>query len=182
MNIRTLLLLLAIIPLAGCDSCRHTCCNHASQAPAALCNLDDATVHVIDLIYHHKLGTVLPDADSRHIDMLTKNVSPAEIAFEAEVLTCSTPVVLYFFDNTIVDHVNTMNMLATFALRFANQVKFVIVNTQTLSKIAQKAEIDQLPTWMFVKDRNEITRLQGSITQEQLEENITHVLAEEDND
>ncbi len=177
MNTHKIALFALLIPLSGCmPSAEKQPTHHHYQ------NLDDVTETVITSIQRNTLKDFLQEQDTQQIATITKNFSPAEIAFEATVLNCPTPVAVYFFDTSAPDYKENLQLFDNYAHRFQDQVKFVTADVGILSRIMEKAEIDQVPTWMFIKDRNEIARIEGTITKEELDENIANLLAEEDND
>lgn len=135
-----------------------SCTKNADVEPAGkLVNFNDSVEIIVQLIRQDNLKQILEDADPEGIDLLIKNFSPAELAFESEVLHCILPVVLYFYDTQN----DQRALLEELAVSYSDQVKFVAINAKDFPTIVKKAEVEQTPTFMFIKDRQELNRLEG---------------------
>lgn len=134
------------------------------------------STHIVrHLIKKNKVKKLLEDTDSEQLEILLNNFSPAEIAFESEVLSAQVPVILYFYNPTDKNHNQLQALVENIATHYKDTIKVVIIDAQALYKIAEKAEIEELPTIMIVRDRQEIERLIQPITEQRLKEMVDNI-------
>jgi thioredoxin 1 len=124
------------------------------------------------LIEKNAVDSLLEDADQEQLEILLNNFSPAETAFEVEVLNATMPVILYFYNLTDKNHGQIQAMLEKIAMGYKDKIKVVTIDAQALYKIVEKVGIEELPTIMAIKDRQEIEQLIEPITEDKLKELI----------
>ncbi len=141
-------------------------------------NLNDSTNIIRLLIKEDCIIDILEleDADPEQLNILLNNFSPAQMAFESEVLSCTLPVIVHFYKAGSDAYASMHKIIKELACTYENQIKFVEVNTETLYTIAQQAEVDQLPTLMFIKNRHEIERLEGIVDKKEIEDRIKAII------
>ncbi|HZW61920.1 MAG TPA: thioredoxin domain-containing protein [Candidatus Babeliales bacterium] len=149
------------------------------EATSSLYNLEDSATIVLKLIQNDTLNTILEDADPDMVDLLIKNFSPVEIAFESEVLNCTLPVLVYFFNPESAQQDEKLDLLEELAEQYDNQVKIVIVDATRLTKITERAEIETFPSCMVIINRKEIERLEDP-NKQQLIKAIEKVAVDEE--
>ncbi|MGC2310819.1 MAG: thioredoxin family protein [Candidatus Babeliaceae bacterium] len=165
-NIINFLLILNMVFLSACDRSQEKIAVPVTQEERPVYDLNESTDIIIVLIKTDKLPQVLADHDAEGLSLLLKNFSPAEMAFEAEVLNYEQPVLVFFFDT----HVNQAdkNVFQAVAEAYKEKIKCVAVDAEKLFRIAQQSEVDVLPTYLFINQRKEINRLENSANFEQL--------------
>ncbi len=151
-------LLLGVIACAiGLTSC--SCSGPSLQKPAsALYNIDDATTIILHLMHSDKLSTILEDHSKEQLLFLTKNFSPAEIAFESEVISCTLPVLVYFFDPKSPEHTPLLAVLEKYAHDNEDTIKIVIIDVTYFIFLAENLHISSLPTFVLFKNQKEVAR------------------------
>ncbi len=137
-----------------------------------LVNLVESTQIIRTLIVQKKIGDLLENREPEQLELLLNNTSPAQMAFEAEVLSSTTPLVaVYYFQETKESNKHSKD-LESLANQYDGQIKFVVVNVQQLYSLAQDAQIEQLPTLLLVKDREIIDRIESALSKDQLDEKL----------
>ncbi len=127
-------------------------------------DLNESAALIIELLKKNAINKVLVEdaqKSSDTIDTLIKNFSPAEIAFESEVLNFEKPVVVLFYDNESPEAQHIDNSFEALAYNFYNKAKFVKVDVVKLFKLAEQASIDVAPTLLVIHNRKEIGRLKN---------------------
>ncbi len=157
--LQILVLLMLLIP--ACKSLE----KHAIKGDQeeVVIDLTASTNIIMKLIQEDALTKVLEDDTSQEgIILLTRNFSPAEMAFEAEVLNYKDPVVVIFFkDNQEWETMRTAVMHV--AENHKNSAKWVRINAEELFRIAEHSEIDHLPTMLVIDNREEIDRYEQDV-------------------
>lgn len=134
----------------------------------SLISLVDSTQIIRMLLIQNKLGQILESHDPEQLDLLINNFSPAQIAFESEVLTTTVPlVVVYYFKNNVQEQ-EFIKQLDTFVAGYDDKVKCVIIDADKLFSLAQDAEIETFPAMVLVKNRNIIDKIIGNVTMDSL--------------
>lgn len=82
---------------------------------SAVCDLNQSANIVIELMRTGDLGSIVEEHTPEQLDMLIKNFSPALMAFEAEVLSCTMPVLIYFYRTTDANRAVTDAFIAALA-------------------------------------------------------------------
>ena len=138
----------------------------------ALINLEDSIKLLRTLITQNKLGQALEKHDPEQLDLLLNNYSPAHMAFEAEVLSTTIPLVLvYYFKNSAQEQ-RFLQQLDQLVLDYPDSLKCVIIDIDRLFSLAQDAEIETVPTIVFSKDREMLEKITDNITIDSLRKKI----------
>ena len=160
---KSLFLLFFLILLPGCliNKQQET---PENKIPVELYDLNESTDIILSLLKKDELTTILAESnqDKEQIDILIKNFSPSEMAFEAEVLSHENPVVVLFFD-PIDNNTEIIKKLTELAKRYQDSLKFIKINREKLFKITEKSEVDIFPTIMIIHNRNEVSRIEKPI-------------------
>jgi hypothetical protein len=152
--------------LVGCaQQPQKTTVIETEPSESLLYDLDESTRIIMQLIATQKLPQVLVDQDPDAIDVLLKNFSPVEMAFEAEVLNYEGPVLLYFYEKEEPSIIKGLEKIATF---YKDKLKVVIINNEKLFRIAQNSEVDIFPTFMVIENRQEKGRIEDSLNEVEL--------------
>lgn len=120
-------------------------------------DLNASTEIILSLFKRDELHKILVDADADGLDTLIKNMSPAQMAFESEVLSYPGMCALIF------SNANDWRKLHDDVIALAQyypHIKFVKVDVNKLFKIAELAEIESLPAVVFIQDHQEIHRIE----------------------
>lgn len=95
------------------------------------------------------------------------------MALESEVLSANIPLVVIYYFKESIESQKLIQKLENLAAKYDNQIKVVTIDADKLFSLAQNADIEKLPTLLFVKDREIINRIEDSITIEQLEHKLS---------
>ena len=174
---RFILLALLINPiLALSNSVEGQFC--AITRPSLIVNLDEATSLILAFIQNNSLTMMIEKPEGEALELLLKNFSPAEIAFEAEVLNAQQPTIAFFATKDIPNYDAIKALLEECASRFNKRCNFVEIDIKKLFKIAQIARIKEVPTLLFLHNRMELDRISNTIEEEELIEKIECLLSE----
>lgn len=142
----------------------------------ALIDLTDSTPLIRTLIAQNKVSGLLENHTPEELDLLLNNFSPAQMAFEAEVLSTTMPlVVVYYFEDNSEER-EFILQLDQFAIEYKDTVKFVLVNADKLFSLAQDAEIELFPTAIISRKRDLLEKVTGSVTINSLRKKINMFL------
>lgn len=155
MKIRLLLIALLLLPACGKETV-------AKQSYAY--NFADSVTIIRELLKTDSLSRILEDADPEGLDRLINNFSPAQMALESEVLSCTMPVLVCFYQEPSPDK----NMLEQMAGEFADRCKIIIIDGDAFFSIAQDFEVEEYPTFVLMNKREELARHVGAISSERL--------------
>ncbi len=157
-----------IIFLAGCNSSDHQKyaipASQQIEKSDAVVDLNSSANIIVQLLKEQKLANILaPEAKNapETIDVLMKNFSPAEMAFESEVLNFKGPSMLLFYDETDPINMQVLNGFHRMAENNADKAKFVIIEVSKLFKIAEQGDITAVPTFVLINNRKELGRLEN---------------------
>lgn len=139
--------------------------------PSPLINLVESTHIIRALITQNKIGDLLEDHDPKQLALLLDNKSPAQMAFESEVFSSTIPLVVYYFQES-QESDEFINQLEDLAIKYEDQIKFVLVDAERLFSLIQDAQIEELPAILLVKNREIIDRFDGGMSKDQLEERL----------
>src|ERR1700676_1576103 len=89
-------------------------------------DLDESTQIIVELLRKNDLATILESASEEELDLLIKNFSPAEMAFEAEVLDKEIPVGVFFYQDA-AQKKEVAALCDTLAQKYEEVFKFVAV-------------------------------------------------------
>ena len=139
-------------------------------------DLSDSITVIKSLIHTKELYKVLlPQSTPQSIDLLIENFSPAEIAFEAEVLNQELLCAVIFFKPSDAQWQKLSSLVEKMAQEYKQVIKFVIINSEKLFKLAEKAEIETIPTVLIIAQREEKARLE--LTPPMLDKDLHSTLA-----
>jgi thiol-disulfide isomerase/thioredoxin len=148
-------LVVSLISLCGCGIANRIE-PKITQQETYLISLNDSTDIILQLIKRDNLTQILEDTDPEKLDFLIKNFTPAEIAFESEVLNALTPIIIYFYDSTKPDQNALLPYLEECAKKYDNQLKFVVIDFDKLPTLLRKFAFEQVPALSVMRDRQEI--------------------------
>jgi hypothetical protein len=165
-------LLPIILVFSGCNSTHETTEHNlpteidleaSDKTPELVIDLNKSTNIIVHLLKEGDIAKVLaPEAHNAQetIDILIKNFSPAEMAFDAEVLNFKDPVIVLFYDETDSNALNYDSSFKEVAYKYYNKAKFVTVEVTKLFKLAEQAGITVAPTLMLINNRAEVARIE----------------------
>ena len=135
-------------------------------------DLNDSTDIILALLKSGELSNVLKDdVDSDELDTFIKNVSPAWMAFQTEVLYCTLPVLVCYCTHL------QMEQCKQWLLQLHEQyphIKYVVVNEDKLLSVALQSGVKSTPTLLLVKDEEtqarftppvDLDAVRGALTQ-----------------
>ena len=148
------------------------------SAESSLVDLDASTQIILALLHKNELTTILEDASPEQIDLMVKNFSPAEMAFEAEVLDKEIPVGVFFYQDA-AQCKEIKAICDVLAPVYDTVIKFVAVPTNKLFKLTEKAEIDTFPAFLIIHQRNEVgvARREGNLSVSSIELAIKNAIS-----
>jgi thioredoxin-like negative regulator of GroEL len=106
------------------------------------------------LLQSNSLKAIIEDANPESLNFLINNFSPAQIALESEVLSCTQPVVIYFY----ADIITHGQLLYALAHEYKDTIKVITLDVEKFPKIAQETLIENYPAIMVIYKRQEIYR------------------------
>jgi len=165
---KKLLLLLMLTLLPSCAPWNAHSTIEADSSASPLIDLVDSTHIIRMLISQNKISGLLEEHDSEQLDLLLDNKSPAQMAFEAEVLSSISPLVAVYYFQKHKDRDECIEQLEALAMQYEDQIKFVLVDVERLFSLAQDAQIEEVPTLVLVKDREIIDQLNGDLSSDAL--------------
>jgi len=165
-------LVFSSLTLSSCSSATNT-----EDERTVLVDLVESTQIVNALIREHKLSDILQDHDEDQLALLLNNVSPAQLAFEAEVKSSTiSSVVIYYYQDSPHEQ-EFIIQLKELAHQYDNRVKFVIIDADKLFSLAHDAHIEKFPTAVMIRYNSIAFNLTDTITIDQLKCSIEHELA-----
>lgn len=141
-------------------------------------NLDEATSLILALIQGDSLTMMLENPDQDMLELLIKNFSPAEIAFETEILKGHLPTVALFITTDTPDYQTILDNLGACAQEFHGRCNFVEIDIRKLFKVAHLSRIQDIPTILFLHNRSELGRITEGFEQENIKEKIVSFIEE----
>lgn len=142
------------------------------QVQSPIIDLVDSTNIIRSLIHRNALDTILEEHSPAELDLLINNVSPAKMAFEVEVLSSTVPLVIVYYFIESPESRGFINQLQSLAATLHDTVKCVVIDVEKLFSVAQEAHIEEIPTLLFVKNREIIDEMVGEISFEALEQKL----------
>lgn len=151
-----------------------TSCNSlklgSKESFETLVDLSESTKIIRAIISQNKLDKLLEEHDPEQLELLLDNFSPAQLAFEVEVLSSTIPlVIIYYFKGQEKYFIRQLEKLAQ---DYENKVKFVIIDSEKLFSLAQDAEIENFPTIIFSKNRKILEKIARNISVDLLKAKI----------
>lgn len=148
--------------LTGCETTYNKESHIKVEDPAdesLIVDLNSSTNLILKLFENKNITSILQDgASPSDIQRLIKNASPAQIALEAEVLSCTLPVLVFFYAQHEID---LLTELKRIVLDLKPQIKLVLVDYNELFSIVQNAKIDRLPTISLIDNNEELACYEG---------------------
>lgn len=117
----------------------------------------ESVVLIRELIKSDSLIKILEDADSDGLERLINNFSPAQMALESEILNCTLPVLVYFYQFQMAD----TEFLEQLAKEYDDKVKIVTIDGDKFFSVAEQFDIQQYPTAIGMQQREEIDRIEN---------------------
>jgi thioredoxin 1 len=155
------LLLFAFTGLIGIPGCNR---NHSSETDSLVYNFADSVKIIRNLLHSNALPKILDEHDPEKLDFLINNWSPAQMAFESEVLSCTLPVLVCFYQKEL----NVIPFLEELANNYDGKLKIITIAEDKFPFITQLAVIESFPSFLLIKNRNEIVRWVGNFYKEDL--------------
>lgn len=106
--------------------------------------------------------------------------SVSQVTFSKEVLECPLPVVIDFYANWCNPCRRLAPMLERMSKHYADQIRFVKVNTDDEAVLAEQFNVTNLPTLVFLDEGQVVSQLTGLMSEEQLQNKLTEWLARRD--
>lgn len=165
----TIFIIPLIIILAGCNSTNELLqlpqqCDtpQNNKAPAtAVLDLDIVVTKILGLIKNGKISEILLQDVKESpsvIDILVKNFSPAEMAFDSEILNSNVPAIVLFYDEIESSALLIQENFEKIAQDNYNRAKFVKIDVSTLFKLADQAMVTTVPTVLAILSKKELGR------------------------
>ena len=155
-NIFTYLIIL--IFLCGCKV--HHEETLSSQEPTSLLyNINESASIIMQLIKKDQLHSLLLNERKEETLSFIKNFSPAEMAFEAEVLSNQNPVLILYYSMNDPGLQEIHTILTKIGDDKIHSLKIVKIDVQELFKLADQAMIDSTPTLILIHQRKEVDRI-----------------------
>lgn len=120
---------------------------------SAVCDLNKSANIVIELMRAGDLGSILEEHTPEQLDVLIKNFSPVLMAFEAEVLSCTLPVLLYFYRTTDAHRAVTDAFIAALASQYSDRAKIVAIDAELFFSLAQAVDVQETPAFGMCRER-----------------------------
>lgn len=123
-------------------------------------DLNEVTEVILALIQGNSIEMMLENSDHTTVDLLLKNMSPAEIAFNAEVVNAEQPVVVVFYNDRTPCLSELKNTLTHYVANATCNLQCVMINADHLFKIAHINSITEIPTIILMNAGNELGRFE----------------------
>lgn len=148
-------------------------CGKESVVEKSVYDFAESILIIRHLIKSDSLPQILEDAELQGLERIINNFSPAQMALESEVLNCTLPVLLYFYQNSFDTH-----LLEQLAKEYENKIKIVIIDADQFFSISEQFEVHSFPTVIALFHREEIERIEScSCAQKEQVKNIMMKLA-----
>lgn len=144
----------------------------SSKSDTSLVDLVDSTRIIRLLIAKDKIGETLEPHDSSQLELLLNNKSPAQMVFESEVLSTTIPLVVVYYFKAGTESKKFIDELKVLADKYDDKIKFVVIDVDQLFSLAVDAEIEKVPTILFVENRNIIERIEEIPSIDQLNKKL----------
>lgn len=99
-----------------------------------------------------------------------------EASFQSEVLGVSEPVLVEFYSDGCLGCKQISPVLGELEDEYEKEIKIVKVNALFSEELKNKYEVTVYPTILFFKKGEQIARLEGIVSQEELEAKIKEAL------
>lgn len=140
-------------------------CGKEISKPSYYYSFSDSVAIIRALLKKDSLPKILEDADPEGLERLIDNFSPAQMALESEVLNCTLPVLLYFYEEPL----ENAKLLDQLAQEYNDRVKIVTIDADKFFSITQLFEVEKFPTIIGMHKREELSRSENDSFREELE-------------
>ncbi len=147
-NMSRLLIIVLICLLPSCNQSKQ------SESEDSLCNFADSVKIIRSLIETKTVYKIFEEPKQEEIDFLLNNFSPAEIAFESEVLRCTIPVLIYFYEK----EVKQRDLLQELAQKYNDRIKILLLDVDQFPCISEVLELTTFPVVILMNQREEAGR------------------------
>jgi len=124
-----------------------------SDAEPVVYDFNASVNTIVELLRAGNLGSIVEECTDEKLDVLIKNFSPALMAFEAEVLSCTMPVLLYFYRTTDSSKATTDALVATLAQLHHDHTKIVAIDADLFFSLSQAIDVQETPTFALCRNR-----------------------------
>lgn len=152
----------------------------ACEQKSQLFDLNESVEIILSLIQGDSFGLMLENADPKNIELILKNFSPAEIAFQAEVINSSLPTLLFFSNENSQESKEMKTIIESAALSYNKRCKFIEVNSDKLFKISHITGVMNIPALVLLHNGVTLDHITGTINHDQLHDWIDRLLNEID--
>lgn len=105
---------------------------------------------------------------------MAERISAAD--FDEKVLRSQIPVAADFYSDSCIPCKRLSPIISRLEEEFSGRVKFVKINVNFDSELAEQYDVMAAPTVVFFRDGNETGRTRGAVTQETLTGAIEELL------
>lgn len=144
-----LLLLSLLLPACG---------NKTSPTNRYVYDFAESVTLIRHLLKTDSIAKILEGADTQGLERLINNFSPAQMALESEILNCTMPVIVYFYNGLLED----TQLLEQLAQEHVDKVKIITIDAEKFFSIADQFEIEKCPTIVLMQQRLEIERFSNT--------------------
>lgn len=147
-----------LIFLAFCSGCFNKQTEIITPDEAVV-DLYNSTKIIKELLHTKQLSKILEPSTPQELELLITNFSPAEMAFEAEVLNSEQLSILFFTQKTDPLYQILHALFEQKAREFVS-IKFVEIDTELLFKLAQTFNLSDGSTLLLMHARQEVARFE----------------------
>lgn len=126
-------------------------------------SLDESTQIMRSLIKNDNLSKIMLPDQASYLDFYINNYSPSYLAFEAEVSAHRNPVLVICCNNQ--ELIILEPVCRTLMARYPG-LKIISVNDETLPSIVAMLKVTVLPAFIFIDQRTELGRVEGTVNVE----------------
>ncbi len=147
------------------------------EVQSPLINLVQTTQIIRIVVSQNKLGQLLEEHNAEQLNLLIDNVSPAQMAFEAEVQSTTIPLVIAYYFKDSAEEQERIEQLKNLAVEYNDKAKFIVIDAERLFSLAQAAELSALPAIVFIKNKELVHRMDGDVSIDELKQKINEQLS-----
>lgn len=146
-----------VLLLPQCSFNKH---NETLKPEETVIDLTLSTNLIRKAIEQNTLGELVQDASPQDITRFINNLSPAQLAFEAEILGKEIPGIIMFYEDS-ASYAVLRSVFEQSAQQHKNQAIFATIDANELYSLAQSAQIEHFPAIIIVYNHEEVGRLEG---------------------
>lgn len=131
--------------------------------PSLVIDLNAVTTRIVDLIKKGNVAEIISKEVNQSpgmVDILVKNFSPAEMAFDSEVLNFSDIAVVLFYDATEPTAQEVQAHFENIAFYHRAHGKFFKIDVSHLFKLADQASVSTVPSVLAIQHKKELGRIE----------------------